>query len=295
MISPARNQTVWLWACLALLFAGGCTVKHVPFPAGMIPNPGPPAPAESEYGQRLFNSLCEDHALAASHARDEQLLAAFDHLVRAADAHRPAWQIHLFDAPEIVDVRAVHGNYIFVWSGFLAIVQSEDEIAAVLAGEMAHALARHTEPVEFTMATDIFFSVAEMATSIAIMAASQGMVAISGNGWMKWGYVNAADLDPLDREYDEAYEKEAAAIALLLIARSKYSPEALIDFWKRLQKTDAYPDKKIRLTRNFTPQQRVLMFEELLPHVPEWSKQESVSRQSGVLSWRPESPSSSPR
>jgi predicted Zn-dependent protease len=226
--------------------------------------------------------LCEDHALVAGHARDEQLLSVFDHLVQTADADRQTWQIHLFDAPEIVDVRAVHGNYIFVWSGFLDIVRNEDEIAAVLAGEMAHALARHTEPVEFTMATDIFFSVAEMATSIAIMAASQGTVAIGGSGWMKWGYVHVADLDPLDREYDEAYEKEAAAIALLLVARSQYAPEAMIDFWKRLQNTDAYPDKEIRLHRNFTPQQRVMMIEELMPQILRWSQQDTAPDTGGA-------------
>ena len=43
-----------------------------------------------------------------------------------------------------------------------------------------------------------------------------GVVAVTGNGWMKWAYVHAADLDPLDREYNEDYEKEAAALALLL-------------------------------------------------------------------------------
>ncbi len=272
-------MTLLFLTWLPLLFAGGCTVKHAPVPTGMIPNPGPPTPTEIEYGQRLFNSLCDDHALAAGHTRDEQLLSAFDHLVEAADSDRPAWQIHIFDAPDIVDVRAVHGNYIFVWSGFLDIVLNENEIAAVLAGEMAHALARHTEPVEFTMATDIFFSVVEMATSVAIMAASQGMVAISGNGWMKWGYVRAADLDPLDREYDEDYEKEAAAIALLLVARSGYSPGAVLDFWKRLENSDAHPNKEIRLNRNFTPRQRVLMLEELLPQVPEWSIQTSASKE----------------
>ena len=84
-------------------------------------------------------------------------------------------------------------------------------------------------------------------------------------------------------------------MALLLVARSKYSPEALVGFWKRLENSDAYPDKEIRLNRNFTPQQRVLMPEELLPHVPEWSIQESASNQSSVLSWRPEPPSSFPR
>ncbi len=277
MYPAARFSALLVLTCLALLLASGCTVRHVPIPTGLIPQTSLPTPAETEYGQRLFNSLCEDHELAVGHTRDGQLVSAFDHLVKTAGADRLAWQIHLFDAPGIVDVRAVHGNYIFVWSGLLDIVRNEDEIAAVLAGEMAHALARHTEPVEFTMATDIFFSVAEMATSIAIMAASQGMVAISGNGWMRWGYVHAADLDPLDREYDEAYEREAAAIALLLVARSQYSPEAMIGFWKRLENADAYPEKEIRLNRNFTPQQRVLMLEELLPQVSEWSQQDADS------------------
>jgi predicted Zn-dependent protease len=202
-------------------------------------------------------------------------MAAFNHLVKTAEADHLAWQIHLFEEPEIVDVRAVHGNYIFVWSGFLDIAQSEDEIAAVLAGEMAHALAGHTEPVQFTLTSDIFFSVAELATSIAIMTASHGMVAIGGQGWMKWAYVHIADLDPLDREYHEAYEKEAAALALLMVTRSKYSSEAMLGFWKRLQNADAYPDKEIRLNRNFTPQQRVLMLEELMPQIPEWTQQDA--------------------
>jgi len=266
-------------SCMTLSFLSGCTVKHAPIQPGMIPIVSSPTPEDTEYGQRLFKSLCEDYKLAAGHARFEQLTTVFDHLVKTAGVDHLAWQIHLFDEPEIVDVRAVHGNYIFVWSGFLDIVQNEDEIAGVLAGEMAHALARHTEPVQFTLTSDIFFSVAEMATSIAIMTASHGTVAIGGSGWMKWAYAHAADLDPLDREYDQAYEKEATAIALLLVARSTYSPEAMMGFWKRLENSDAYPKKEIRLNRNFTPQQRVLMLEELMPQIPEWSRQETESNE----------------
>jgi hypothetical protein len=52
------------------------------------------------------------------------------------------------------------------------------------------------------------------------------------------------------------------------------------DFWERLQNADAYPDKEIRLNRNFTPQQRVLMLEELMPQVPEWPKQAADSNES---------------
>lgn len=279
MYPTARILIFWLSICFTLFFFSGCMVKRAPLQTGMIPKISSPTPGESEYGERLFQSLCEDHKLAASHARYEQLTASFDHLVKTAEADHLAWKIHVFEEPEIVDVRAVHGNYIFVWSGFLDIARNEDEIAGVLAGEMAHALARHTEPVQFTLTSDIFFSVAELATSIALMTASHGMVAISGSGWMKWAYVHLADLDPLEREYNEAYEKEAAALALLLVTRSKYSPEALVDFWKRLENTDAYPDKDIRLNRNFTPLQRVQMLEELMPQIPEWPRQESASNE----------------
>ena len=51
----------------------------------------------------------------------------------------------------------------------------------------------------------------------------------------------------------------------------------MIGFWKRLENADAYPEKEIRLNRNFTPQQRVLMLEELLPQVSEWSQQDADS------------------
>ena len=279
MTPAARILIFWLSICLSLFFFSGCTVKLAPLEPGMIPKISSPTPEESEYGERLFQSLLDDHELASSHERYEQLTTAFDHLVKTAEVDHLAWQLHVFEDPEIVDVRAVHGNYIFVWSGFLDIARTEGEIAGVLAGEMAHALARHTEPVQFTLSTDIFFSVAEMATSVAIMAASHGIVAVSGNGWMKWAYVHAADLDPLDREYNEDYEKEAAALALLLMTHSKYSPQAMVDFWKRLEIADAYPDKDMRLNRDLTPQQRVLMLEEIMPQIPEWSRQENESKE----------------
>ena len=275
----ARTVISGLLVCMALFFFSGCTVKYEPLQTGVIPKVSTPTPEETEYGERLFQSLLDDYELVASHPRYEQLTTAFDHLVKTAKADHLAWQIHVFEDPEVVDLRSVYGNYIFVWTGFLDIAQSEDEIAGLLAVEMAHALARHTEPVQFTLATDIFFNVAEMATSVAIMAASQGVVAISGNGWMKWAYVHMADLDPLDREYDEEYEREAAALALLLITRSEYSPQALVDFWKRLEIEDAYPDKEIRLIRNYTPRQKVLMLEELMPQIPEWTLQESESNE----------------
>jgi len=55
-------------------------------------------------------------------------VAVFDHLKQVCEVHHIPWHIHLFRDPEIVDVRAVRGNQIFVWSGFLDVAKNEDEI-----------------------------------------------------------------------------------------------------------------------------------------------------------------------
>jgi predicted Zn-dependent protease len=158
-----------------LFSVNACTVKHRTIPPGKIPKIDTLAPQEAEFGKQVFEDLCDDHQLDVKNERYYQLVKVFDHLIQAAHVDHLPWQIHLFQDPDLADVRAVHGNYIFVWSGFLDIVENEDEIAAVVACEIAHVLARHTFPVQFTLWSDIFFDAAEIATSIAIMQLSQGI------------------------------------------------------------------------------------------------------------------------
>jgi len=253
-----------------VLFSGNaCTVKPRIIEPGTIPKIDALAPGEEEYGKRLYDDLCDDYQLDADPKRYDRLVTILDHLVKAAEADHLPWHIYLFDDPDTVDVRAVHGNYIFVWSGFLDVAENDDEIAALMACEIAHVLARHTYPVQFTLWTDLFFDVAEMATSIAIMGATQGVVAISAQGWMKWSYVELADLDSLDREYNEEEEREAAMIAILIMDRSKYSPKAMLTFWQRVQQDEDLLKKVKPLERDLSPLKRTQIIEELLPEIPQ--------------------------
>ena len=253
-----------------ILFSGNaCTVKPRIIEPGTIPKIDALAPGEADYGKKLYEDLCDDYQLDADPKRYDRLVTIFDHLVEAAEADHLPWHIQLFDDPDTVDVRAVHGNYIFVWSGFLDVAENDNEIAALIACELAHVLARHTYPVQFTLMTDLFFGVAEIATSLAIMTATNGVVAISGQGWMKWGYVELADLDSLDREYNEEEEREAAMIAILIMDRSRYSPEAMLTFWQRVQQDEDLHKKVKRLQRDLSPIRRVQIIEELLPEIPQ--------------------------
>jgi predicted Zn-dependent protease len=270
--NPATNVRCIVFAALisaGILFSvNACTVKARTVEPGTIPKIDTLAPGEAAFGKKLYENLCADFDVESDPDRLEGLVSIFDNLILAAEAGHLPWNIYLFEDPETVNVRAVHGNYIFVWSGFLDVAESDDEIAAIMACEIAHVLARHTYPVEFTLWTDIFFDVAELTTSIAIMSATQGVVAISARGWMKWAYVELADLDALDRKYSAEEEREATMIAMLMMEYAQYSPGAMLTFWQRVEQDEELRKKTKALRRGFSPVERTQIIEALLPHTP---------------------------
>jgi predicted Zn-dependent protease len=235
----------------------------------IIPQLAKPSVADEEYGAYLRNKLEDDFEPATDHPKRETLLAIFDELIKAAGADHLDWHVHLLKAPQIVDMRTVHGNYLFVWSGLLDVVANDAELAGLLACELAHTLAHHTDPAQLTVASELLFNAAELAASLGLMFASQGIVTISGFGWMKLAYVELADLDSLDRKYSLPEEREAANIALLVVSRTPYPLYALIEFWQRAAAAPAQEETFKRISRGLSPGERAEMLEELLFHSPE--------------------------
>jgi predicted Zn-dependent protease len=240
-------------------------VKHANVTPGLIPKGKMITFQDEQYGESLLTDLKEKNELCTDDPRYDQLVTVCNHLTQVAEVDNNPWKLHLFRNPDVIDVRAVHGNYIFVWSGLLDMAESEDEIAAMLAYEMAHALTRHTDPVKFTLWSEVFFETATLATNLAVLYASQGAVAITGSGWMKWLYMKAADLMPLEREYSEEEEREAAEVAYMILVRSKYAPDAMVRFWKRVQENEALQGRVKRLNRDLSMEERVALLEEILP------------------------------
>ena len=273
--SQINRVAIALLTILVVFTLTACMIKQTPVAPGMIPRANTVAPEQEKFGENLYLHLSKDYKLATNLPQVDHLLSVFNHLKQVAEVDKMPWHIHLFDDPEVIDVRSVWGNYIFVWSGFLNATENDDEIAAILAYEMAHALTWHNMPVQYTVWSEILFDVTELATTLTVAGLSQGMVMVSGRGWMKWAYTELADLDPLDRVYTEAEEREATSIGLLILSRSRYSPEAMLTFWQRIQANEALQKKAEPLTRNLTPQQRAVMVETLLQQLPEEQSQVS--------------------
>ena len=256
-----------LFAATACLWLAACAVQQTRVQHGAIPVAFVPTGEENAYGKRVLASLSEDYPLDTDSLRYARLKNLFDDLAQSATVNPGDWQVFLFDAPGIADIRAVHGNYIFVWSGVFDVTDNEDELAGLLACEMAHALARHTDPVEFSLASEFLFSITDTATTVGLLLLTQGAVNINGTGFSRWAYVEAADLDPVDRVYSDEQVEDMAAIALLILDASDYSPHGLLEFWKRAESNDLLQEQAKRLSRDIPPEERVAIFEAVMPQL----------------------------
>ena len=258
---------------LAITLAGlsvviACTVQPVRIPSGNIPVPATPTMLVEEHVDEVIDDLSDDYTLDDSSRDYYEVLHLLAQLALAAGTSPDDWQIYLFDAPDVIDVRAIQGNTILIWSGIFDVVDDQDELAGLLACEMAHGLARHTDPVEFNLGTELMFGVTDIAASIGIMLLTQGVVAVSGPGMTRWLYVEAADLDELDRVYDEQQVEEMAEIALLILADSEYAPAGLLQFWQRAESDPGLSSRLQRLGRDLSPGEHVAVLESAMTVLP---------------------------
>jgi len=251
---------------LSVLIA--CTVQPARIPSGSIPMPATPSVLVEEHVDEVIDELSEDYVLDDSSQEYYELLHLFAQLAVAAGTSPDDWQVYLFDAPDIVDVRAIQGNTILLWSGIFDVVGDQDELAGLLACEIAHGLARHTDPVEFNLGSELIFGVTDIAASLGIMLLTQGVVAVSGPGMTRWLYVEAADLDELDRVYDEQQVEEMAEIALLILASSEYAPAGLLQFWRRAESDPGLSARLQRLSRDLSAGEHVAVLESAMMVLP---------------------------
>ena len=63
--------------------------------------------------------------------------------VVGGDLPEAEWEFVLFDEPDLVNAFALPGGKVGVYSGIMEVAQTEDELATVVAHEIAHVTARH--------------------------------------------------------------------------------------------------------------------------------------------------------
>lgn len=212
----------WLAACAAMLtaifwqgvawafFLGGVSLKD-----------------EKEMG-RKFNVMMRSHMPMVEDPEVRQYVSdVLKRLVRAIPPQPFDFQAQVI-LHNALNAFAVPGGYVFVFTGMLMNLENEDELAGVLAHELAHVTQRH---VAQRMERAQFFTVGSLLVAIAGIALggpAGAAAAVTASGASQSAMLNYSRVD----------ESESDNLGLQYLTAAGYSPWGMVGGFKLLrQKT----------------------------------------------------------
>ncbi|MBL8516622.1 MAG: M48 family metallopeptidase [Betaproteobacteria bacterium] len=250
----------------AVLGSAGCAQTTQPGAVGVdrpqlvgIPAGQMEALAEAEYAKQL-ETLRTAGKLIETGSDIERVRAVMNRLVGHVEAFREDatawnWQVKLADRAEL-NASCLHGGRILVNTGILTMVgRSDDELAAILGHEMAHALREHGRE-KTTLA----------ASKELLKLASRTIVKKYENPLMRSSELHDKAIDLLlTLPHSREAELEADRIGLELMARAGYDPAAALTVWRKM--ASASTAKSPWLSTHPAPDARLQMLESLQPVV----------------------------
>lgn len=148
----------------------------------------------------------------------------------ASVAQGPQEPYHYFVVmdPE-VNAFALPGAFVGVNYGLILATQNEDELAGVMAHETAHVAQRH---IARQMAASTYNDLVNIALLLG------GLAVAVANPEVAVGALMGAQGGAIQRglNYTRADEMEADRVGILILARARFNPEGMVDFFKYMQK-----------------------------------------------------------
>lgn len=154
-----------------------------------------------------------------------------------SELERPDLELVIIDSP-VINAFAVPGGIIGINSGLFLNATSEDELAGVIAHELAHLSQRHfARTVEEAKRSQLTNSLALLA-SIILIASTDGDA-----GLATLASTQAASIQSQLR-FSRRNEQEADRVGMRTLVESGMDPEAISRFFERLQKASEFLGQK---------------------------------------------------
>lgn len=165
---------------------------------------------ERRIGQRSHPYLVAAYGGEYENARIARMVKAIvDRLEAKTDGGGTKYKVTILNSP-VVNAFALPGGYLYLTRGLIALASTEDELANVLAHEMAHVLARH--------------AIARERATRSTLAASRNLATIVGNRAASEAVLE--DARGYLAQFSRQQEYEADTIGLRIAKQAGYSPIA---------------------------------------------------------------------
>ncbi len=203
--------------------SGAVGVDRKQYMSGLVSEQSLQQEAAQQYSSLLSKAKTQG-ALDVNAAQTKRVQAIANKLIAQVGVFRPDaanwdWQVHVLNSDE-VNAWCMPGGKIAVYTGLInQIKPTDDELAAVIGHEMAHALREHArEQVSQQMVTNM---------GLSVLSAVTGSAATADMG-------TALTQVMFTLPNSRTHEAEADRIGVELAARAGYDPRASVSLWQKM-------------------------------------------------------------
>ena len=182
---------------------------------------------EKKLGERLAKELARKLEIVRDPVINFYVWRVGKRIVKEASDTRFRYRFYVVKEPE-PNAFTIPGGHVYVTSGLLRMVEDEDELAGVLAHEVAHSILRH-----ISKAMDRAKRIS-LATLAAIIAGA--FLSRNAKGAEAIGTSAIAMAQSLMLRYTRENEVEADQLGVKLMMRAGYRPGAMVRFLKKIYK-----------------------------------------------------------
>lgn len=134
-----------------------------------------------------------------------------------------AWEVKIIDDPETLNAFAAPGGYIYVYTGLIKFLDSEDQLAGVMGHEIAHADLRH--------------STRQMTKVYGISA----LLAIA-TGRADPGMLEQIALGLISLKFSRSHETESDTYSVKYLCGTDYNASGAAGFFKKMEGKGSPPE-----------------------------------------------------
>ena len=172
---------------------------------------------KKQIGKKNYEQIGKKQSLLATHEDAKKLLELFHRLIQYSESTTVSFSLNLIDSKEINAFTTI-GGYVYLTTGLLDFVDSYDELAFILAHEIAHQDKRHVErKIMKVVVTSNFLALTRM------------------EGFMK----AATNIrTTLSAPFDQIDEYEADKHGFFIAKKAGYDVNKFADFFKKLERSE---------------------------------------------------------
>ncbi len=178
-------------------------------------------------------------------------------LIDQAGAFRPdtrnwKWEVNVINSQEL-NAYCAAGGKMAVYSGLIDSLRlTDEEIAAVMGHEIAHALREHTREA--------------MSESVAQQVGVSVIASLAGFGEVGTSLLSNATQVAIGLPFSRQKEREADEIGIELMARAGFDPRSALSVWRKMMAGNGNRPPEI-LSTHPDPENRIKDIEARLPRV----------------------------